>query len=68
MSKLLSLFSITTDAVVFDNSYSFMRGKKVYYNIDLLPPEDRKDLQDIDTVTAGGSWDKVSEKTEDTKL
>ena len=65
---IASIISVLADSVVFDNSYSFMRGKKVYYSIDLLPPEDKVVLQDIDTVTAGGSWNQVSDKTEDTKL
>ena len=55
-----------SDLVTFDNSYSWTKGKKVYYNIDLIDPEDVR--SDLDVVTQGGSWQKVAEQTEMTHL
>lgn len=55
-----SLFYIV-DYLIFDNTYSYLRAKTVHYHIDVLPPEDSTIVKDIDTVTAGGSWQVVSQ-------
>ena len=58
-----------TDYVVFDNTYSWARGKKVNYCVDILSPaEDTDTITDIDQVTAGGSWGLIAESNECTKL
>ena len=61
------MFSLT-DVLVFDNTYSWARGKTVYYSIVMLPPEDMTTVSDLDMVTHGGIWGKVAEETEDTHL
>ncbi|KAI0242968.1 Retinal-binding protein [Lamellibrachia satsuma] len=57
-----------TYVVVFDNSYSWTRSKTLSYNIDVLPPEDSTVVEDLDSVTLGGSWGLIASKSECTRL
>lgn len=44
------MFSYFTDTVVFDNSYSFIRGKKLAYNIRVVLPVKEKNIHTIDQM------------------
>ncbi len=57
---------LVADLVIFDNSYSWTKSKKVYYNADVIDPEDVR--SDLDAVTYGGSWEKVAPESEVTHL
>ena len=63
-----SIFYSFPDYIVFDNSFSWARSKKVQYAIDILAPEDTDTIKDIDQVTTGGSWGRIAEESECTKL
>ena len=52
----------------FDNHYSWARGKTIYHNIEVVPPEDVSTVEDLDAVTQGGSWERVADKNECTHL
>jgi len=39
-----------TDTVVFDNSYSFLRGKKLAYNVRITLPVKEKTISTIDQM------------------
>jgi hypothetical protein len=41
---------VPTDTVVFDNSYSFIRGKKLAYNIRITLPVKEKTIGTIDQM------------------
>ena len=62
------IFCLVPDVVVFDNSYSWTRSKTLSYNIDILPPEDSTLVEDLDSVTLGGSWGLIAQKSECTRL
>ena len=53
-----------TDLVVFDNSYSWARSKTLYYNIDVLAPEEGDVVDDLNSVMLNGDWQ--SKPDEDT--
>lgn len=44
------MICVPTDTVVFDNSYSFMRGKKLAYNIRITLPVKEKTIGTIDQI------------------
>ncbi len=60
--KPFNIMSLFSDIVLFDNSYSWARGKSIKYNIDVVTATDEL-VQDLDDVTRGGSWERVSEET-----
>ena len=66
MIFLININLLFLDLVTFDNSYSWTKGKKVYYNIDIVAPDDVR--SELDAVTHGGSWQRVAEETEMTHL
>ncbi|XP_015377697.1 PREDICTED: SEC14-like protein 2 [Diuraphis noxia] len=41
---------VPTDTVVFDNSYSFLRGKKLAYNVRITLPVKEKTIRTIDQM------------------
>ena len=48
-----------SDEVVFDNSYSWTKGKQLYYMVELHTLDDITD-KEVDFVSAGGSWTKLA--------
>ena len=62
------ILRVDSDYVVFDNTYSWARSKKVNYCVDILSPEDTATITDIDQVTKGGSWELIADSNECTKL
>ena len=44
-------FSIHPDMVEFDNSYSYFRSKKIWYDITIETTQDSDDSGDSDDVT-----------------
>ena len=67
VAKFMIDLYVSSDAAVFDNSYSWTRGKKLFYNIELFM-SDSKTIHDVDEVTAGGSWTKLTKDIQITHL
>ena len=53
---------------MFDNTYSWARSKTVYYNVDVVAPDDTATMSDLDQVTQGGSWERIALQTLTTRL
>nr|CAD7397151.1 unnamed protein product [Timema poppensis] len=47
---LPSLMPLVMDMVVFDNSYSYLRNKKLHYSIQVTPPIKISMLSDEEVV------------------
>lgn len=43
MFLVIICYFCTTDTVTFDNSYSWFHGKKLLYQVDVLPPPENID-------------------------
>lgn len=44
------ILHVLTDTVVFDNSYSFIRGKKLAYNVRVVLPVKEKTIDTINKM------------------
>ena len=60
------IFLFVTDSLVFDNSFSWTRGKKVYYEGEVVCVDDEYVRSEINKLVDVGDWATLEEKFETT--
>ena len=55
------------DAVIFDNSYSWTKSKRLFYSVE-LHTTDSMMAAEVDTLSSGGSWTRLYKDMQITRL
>lgn len=63
IKKFKTCFS---DVILFDNTYSWTRGKKLFYSVELLT-SDSTTQAEVDQVS-GGDWHRLADQLQVTRL